>query len=348
MYMKKPMNITKAAVLSLFCFFALINETYSQAIVSDSMYQIQQIMAYYDSIDASIDYQTGNVPVKGVAEIQVPEGYKFIPTKDARMIVEDLWGNPEDPDVVGMLVKSDYSIGSGMWAFVLSYEESGYVKDEDADDIDYDEMLEAIQENEEEVNKERAELGYESAYVLDWAVKPFYDKERKILHWAKKIQFGDEVQNDDYLTLNYDVRFLGRKGVLSMNAVGTMDQLDSVNNHIPDILSSTTFNKGYAYSDFNPSVDKVAAYTIGGLIAGKLLAKTGIFVLLLKNIKLIILALIGFFGAFRKKIAKLFSRNKDEDYTYNAGIELIDEDENKEDADNIAESKTDNEAKEKE
>jgi uncharacterized membrane-anchored protein len=49
------------------------------------------------------------------------------------------------------------------------------------------------------------------------------------------------------------------------------------------------FTTGNTYGEFNSSVDKVAAYGIAGLIAGGILAKTGLFakigILLLKFIK---------------------------------------------------------------
>jgi uncharacterized membrane-anchored protein len=52
------------------------------------------------------------------------------------------------------------------------------------------------------------------------------------------------------------------------------------------------------YSDFNPEIDNVAAWTIGGLVAGKVLAKVGFWALLLKFWKLILIAIAGAGGAF--------------------------------------------------
>lgn len=260
-----------------------------------------------DKIDKSIPYKTGRVEINEQIGLNIPAGYKFIPQQEARLIVSDLWGNPQDDGVLGMIVSVDYKLADlDGWAFIVSYDESGYVKDEDAESIDYTAMLKDIQKDEAGVNAERAKLGYESMHLLGWAAQPYYDKERKILHWAKKMQFGEEVLSPEELTLNYDVRILGRKGILSLNAVGTMDQLELINRHIPDVLGIASFNDGFAYSDFNPSVDKVAAYTVGGLVAGKLLAKSGILVLLLKNIKLILIAAAGVLALFRKKIAGLF------------------------------------------
>jgi uncharacterized membrane-anchored protein len=169
--------------------------------------------------------------------------------------------------------------------------------------------MKEIQKTDAEVYKKRAEGGYPEMHILGWAAQPYYDKGNKVLHWAKKIQFA----NEEDLVLNYDVRILGRKGVLSLNAVGVVGQLNDINSHIPEIVKMAAFTEGNQYKDFNPSVDKVAAYTIGGLIAGKLIAKTGLLVLLLKNIKLILLAAFGGFAAFRKKILGLFSKSKKTD-----------------------------------
>ncbi|GAA4463760.1 DUF2167 domain-containing protein [Nemorincola caseinilytica] len=280
------------------------------AAVDSSMLQEMMVRTILDSIDKTIAYQYGKVPVKDIAELNLPAGYKYIPADKAQMILHDLWGNPERDDVLGMVVKNDYKVSElGAWAFIVSYDEDGYVKDEDADKINYDDLLKEIQESEIEINKERVKEGYPEIHLLDWAAKPYYDKDNKVLHWAKKLKFTGEEQ----LTLNYDVRILGRKGILSMNAVGTIDQLADINTHIPSIVKMAVFTDGNKYKDFNPSVDKVAAYTIGGLIAGKLIAKTGLLVLLLKNIKLILLAVFGGFAAFRKKLGGLFSRKKKEE-----------------------------------
>ncbi|WP_164127553.1 DUF2167 domain-containing protein, partial [Stenotrophomonas maltophilia] len=54
---------------------------------------------------------------------------------------------------------------------------------------------------------------------------------------------------------------------------------------LPDVLSSVSFEPGKRYSDFVPGADKVAAVGIGGLIAGKVVAKTGLFLVALALLK---------------------------------------------------------------
>jgi uncharacterized membrane-anchored protein len=268
--------------------------------------------------DKQIKYQTGAVDVNAEVKLTVPAGYKFMSKSDAEYVIFDFWGNPRRDDIMGMVVKQDYSIvDPAAWAFIVSYESSGFVKDEDAADIDYDEMMDELKESESAENDERQKQGYGPIHMIGWAAKPFYDKKNNILHWAKSMQFGDAPDT----TLNYDVRILGRRGILSLNAVGTIDQIGDIKQHIPDIIHIAKFKDGSRYIDFDPEVDQVAAYTIGGLVAGKLLAKAGILALVLKNIKLVLLGIAVFFGAIRKKVAGLFGKKEPQPETDTAGLD---------------------------
>jgi uncharacterized membrane-anchored protein len=109
--------------------------------------------------------------------------------------------------------------------------------------------------------------------------------------------------------LNYDIRALGRRRVLSLNAVATMGQLQKIEKDMQQVLSFLDFNDGHRYTDYVAGVDKVAAYGIGALIAGKLAAKAGFFVLLAKSWKLLIIGALAL-GALLKKL--LSGRRKDE------------------------------------
>ena len=95
-------------------------------------------------------------------------------------------------------------------------------------------------------------------------------------------------------TLNYDVRVLGRKGVLVLQAVSGISQLDSVKQNIDPLLHAVAFTDGNKYSDFDASTDEIAAWTIGSLVAGKVLAKAGFFAFILKFGKLFVIG--GIFG----------------------------------------------------
>ncbi|MCB0685638.1 MAG: DUF2167 domain-containing protein, partial [Saprospiraceae bacterium] len=180
--------------------------------------------------------------------------------------------------------------------------------DEDAEKIDYDDLLEEMKNDVVEANEYREELGYDPVELIGWASEPYYDEVNKKLHWAKELKFGEAEQH----TLNYNIRVLGRRGYLELNIIGGMDVLDDVKQNIHEILPSVEFQNGSRYSDFDPSIDKVAAYGLTGLIAGKLLAKAGLLaklgIVLAKFWKVIAVAIVGL-GA---GIKKFFSSKKEE------------------------------------
>jgi uncharacterized membrane-anchored protein len=93
-----------------------------------------------------------------------------------------------------------------------------------------------------------------------------------------------------------------------------MSQLDSVNANKEAILKMVSFNKGNRYEDFDSNVDDVAAWTIGGLVAGKVLAKAGILALILKNIKLVLIAIAALGGGIWRFITG--KKKKEEEIVY--------------------------------
>ena len=266
-----------------------------------------ELMAKLDSLDKSFKWETGKISLKnGLASVNCPPGFRFLNAEQSRFVLEQLWGNPADESTLGMLFPLDAGpLDSSVFAFNLTFDEIGYVKDEDADDVKYDELLKNMQKEASEANAERVKQGYAPIQIVGWASPPFYDKQRKVLHWAKEIHFGDATAN----TLNYDVRVLGRKGVLSMNAVGSMASLPLVKQNIDGLVAGVEFEKGNKYFDFDPKMDNVAAYTIGGLVAGKVLAKAGFFVLLAKFAKPLLVLFAGV-GAW---LRKLFGRRRKEE-----------------------------------
>ena len=255
-----------------------------------------------DSIESTLVYQHGDIKFENIGTLSVPTGFRYLNASQAQYVVQDLWGNPQDTTVLGLIVPETKGVlASDSWAFIVTYDAMGYVKDDDADDIDYDDMLEQLKTDQVEENKLREQMGYDPIEMIGWASQPYYDKDKKVLHWAKELKFGDNESH----TLNYNVRVLGRKGVLVLNAVSGMEQLNEVKANIDPVLTSFAYADGLKYDEFDPELDEVAAWTIGGLVAGKVLAKAGILALLLKYIKVIILG-IGAIGTaawkwFRRK-----------------------------------------------
>ncbi len=258
-------------------------------------------LAYYhflDSVNNALEYRTGEIIIgDGLATVDVPTGYRYLNGEQSDFILTEIWGNPPADNTLGMLFANDDTpFNDSAYAILISYSEEGFVEDEDAADLDYDELLETMQEDSKQWNIEREKMGYEPIEFIGWASTPYYDSEAKKLHWAKELKFGD----DSLHTLNYDIRILGRKGYLELSFIGGMFILPEVQNNMENIIASVNFNSGNRYSDFNPEIDEVAAYGIGGLIAGKVLAKAGFFALLLKFWKIIAVGAIAAFAAVKR------------------------------------------------
>ncbi|HWY99161.1 MAG TPA: DUF2167 domain-containing protein [Bacteroidia bacterium] len=290
----------------------------SQAHIDSLAEEMVQYGAYEDSVEKSFTYQHGTIDLPGIGTINVPPGFKYLDKKQSEHALFDLWKNPRDSNsTLGMIFPDSTGVlTSGSFIFDIEYDPMGYVKDDDADKMDYAELLQQLKKDVADENAMRVAAGYQPAYLVGWAVTPYYDKERKILHWAKEIKFGTDSIN----TLNYNVRILGRKGVLILNAIASMDELKTVQANLPKVMDIVSFSDGNKYKDFNPGIDKVAAWTIGGLVAGKILAKVGFLAVILKFWKVGMIALAGGFTAMRKKIAGLFKRKKDDDDSMPPGV----------------------------
>lgn len=260
------------------------------------------------AFEQSLKYETGTIELnQGDAKLTVPEGFKFLNQEQSLFVLTDLWGNPPDSSVLGMLIPVNKGVfGDDSWALTISWDGMGYVKDDDADDINYDDLLKEQQKETREANPQRVQEGYQPIDFIGWALPPYYDKDKKVLHWAKELKFGDDSLN----TLNYNLRVLGRKGVYVINAIANMKSLPEVKQHLDKIVTSVTFNEGSRYDDFDPDVDQIAAWTVGGLVAGKILAKVGFFALLVKFWKLIAFGAIAAFGAIMRFVR---GRKKEEE-----------------------------------
>ncbi|HEY1789245.1 MAG TPA: DUF2167 domain-containing protein [Verrucomicrobiae bacterium] len=263
--------------------------------------------AQIEQLAKSLNYEHGEIKLKdGLATLNVPANFKYLDAKDTKTVLVNLWGNPSEQadDVIGLLMPAAMSpLDTNCWAVTISYDNDGYVQDGDASKINYDDLLKKMQQSVRDENKERSEKGYPTVELVGWAAAPRYDATAHKLYWAKEIKFGGEPEN----TLNYDIRILGRHGVLDLDAVAGMDQLPEIEQRTPDILNMVDFDQGNRYADFDPKIDKVAKYGIAALVAGGVAgvaAKLGLFkliwVFILAAKKFIIIGIAAIAAFFRK------------------------------------------------
>ncbi len=234
-------------------------------------------------------------PVHGVAtipeaeaQIQLGKAYYFLNAEDAKKVVTSIWGNPPEQaeGVLGMVLPEGGNPAMS-WGAVITYEKSGYVSDSDANATDYGKYIKQIQDGEADNNAQRQKAGYGTTHLVGWAQPPSYDKVSHSMIWARDLQFGGTKVD----TLNYDVRLLGRRGVLSMNMVDTMPDLADIREQAKGLAAAVSYTPGARYQDYQAGTDHKAAYGLAGLVAA------GVGVVVAKK-----LGLLGLILVFGKKI----------------------------------------------
>lgn len=257
---------------------------------------------------ATLSPKSGDIALPGgKAQLKLSDAFQYLDPEDSARLLVDAWGNPPRAaeSVLGMILPADTSpLSEGGWGVVITYSDDGHVADEDADKIDYADVLKGMQDDTKESNKLREQNGFGSVDLVGWAEDPHYDKLSHKIYWAKDLQFGDAEEH----TLNYAVRVLGREGVLELNAVANLNQLSAIKPDMRQIVAFTEFTEGNRYQDYNASTDKTAAYGLAALVAGGVAAKAGLFaklgVMLLAFKKFIIIGVIGVIALFGKLLGR--------------------------------------------
>lgn len=265
-------------------------------------------------IAAQLHPVTGDVRIpQANAVLHLGEDYYFLPAQEARLVLTEGWGNPPEAttNVLGMVFPTGRTFSDDTWGAVVTWDPSGYVSDSDAASMDHDSLLTTLRGDEEAINAARAQQGYPATNLVGWAQPPSYDASAHSLVWALNLRFADQAEN----TLNYDVRLLGRRGVLSLNMVTVMSKLDETRAAAQRFASTAEFVPGERYADFREG-DQVAEYSLAGLIAagaGAAVAqKAGLFAAILAFGKKFIILIVAGLAALGAGLRRLF-RRKEED-----------------------------------
>lgn len=247
-------------------------------------------------INQSFHIGVANATVEDLGE------YTFLNKEEANHLLADYWDNEEEDNMIGCIIPKTDIYYNVPYAFFIYSDKSGYISDDDAKDVDYDDLMDGWKKDMKERESEIEEKGLIKRELLGWAEKPYYDEQTKTLHWARKLKFEGSDDN----TINYDIYILGKDGYIKLEAVGTEDQLAELKECTKHIISHVKYDEGYRYEDFDEATDNVAGWTVGGLVAGKMLAKAGFFA---KFWKVIVIAV----GAIGGVIAKIFKGKKKEE-----------------------------------
>ncbi|MBZ0113432.1 MAG: DUF2167 domain-containing protein [Thermoanaerobaculia bacterium] len=238
-----------------------------------------------------------------LATLDVPSGYLFTGTDETQAIMASM-GNSVSGGELGLLVPDSEE---NSWFIVFEYEEVGFVRDDEKDEIDADELFDSISKGTEAANKERAKQGFTGLHLSHWTVEPHYDPSSHNLVWAlaAKDDDGGEV-------INHNERLLGRRGYVSITLVTDPEIYASASGEIESTLAGFQFQDGSRYADF-VSGDKIAKYGLTALVAGgagAAAAKLGLFAVLGKFLAKGWKALVAVFAALGAGIKKLLGRDE--------------------------------------
>jgi uncharacterized membrane-anchored protein len=125
-----------------------------------------------EKIEAGLKWFTGRVVLgNNLAEVNLTSDFRYLGPEDARKVIVDLWGNPPSrADTLGMIFPADVEPSEpASWGIVFTYREDGYVKDDDAAKINYDDMLKQMQEAVRRENEERIKQNFSKVELVGWA-----------------------------------------------------------------------------------------------------------------------------------------------------------------------------------
>jgi len=252
--------------------------------------------------ESEINWIEGPVVVdlgENLAQLDMSDAYLFANGDDTMAVMEYL-GNPPTNEEVGMIIPNSENEN---WFIVFEYSDIGYVNDDDSDEIDAAAILESYREGTEAANEERVNMGATPIHVTGWFEEPFYNSQTNNLTWAMMLEDDEEEQ-----TVNYNIRILGREGYMSAVLVADPESLTALKPELAGIISSFSYKTGNRYAEYVQG-DKLAKIGLTALIAGgagAVAVKLGLFQVLAKFWKALVVGVLAFFGAIWKFLTRFF------------------------------------------
>jgi uncharacterized membrane-anchored protein len=238
------------------------------------------------------------VPMKDQATLDIPDGFAFVPVRESKAVMR-LMGNQTDERFIGLVFPEADEAG---YFITLDYEDSGYIKDDEAKEWDAGELLQSLKDGTEAGNDEREKLGIEPIKVTRWVEPPAYDAAAHRLVWSAEavLKNGDDPDP----TINYNTYVLGREGYISANLITSASTVAADRQHASPLLRAVNFNEKKRYTDFDSSTDKVAAYGLTALVGGIAAKKLGLLAMAaafaVKFAKVIAVGAIALLAGVRK------------------------------------------------
>ncbi|MGA9520990.1 MAG: DUF2167 domain-containing protein [Myxococcaceae bacterium] len=227
------------------------------------------------------------------ADMEVPEGFLYTDASGSKTFLEATRNIPSGREVATLFHEKD-----GFF-IIFEFNPVGYVKDDDKDELDADAMLESLREGQREANKILERRGDSTLTVAGWHTTPHYDEASHNLEWGTLLHASDGNSS-----VNYNVRLLGRRGIMEAALVADPEQMGAALPELRNVLTRFAFNQGEDYASFRAG-DKVAEYGLAALVTGGAVAVAAKSGLLARFGKFILIGLVAIGAA----VKRLFSRS---------------------------------------
>ncbi|MGH8699104.1 MAG: DUF2167 domain-containing protein, partial [Burkholderiales bacterium] len=214
-----------------------------------------------------------DVKLTDQATLKLPEGFVYVPPAEGKRIMTAM-GNRVGAGLLGLVFPADDPEAN--WFVVMSYVDSGYIRDDDAKDWNADELLANLKAGTDEANRDRKARGIAEMEVLGWVEAPRYDAAAHRLVWSAATKDKSEAGATPR-GVNYNTYALGRQGYISLNLVTDYASIAKQKPIAQRLLGALEFNTGRRYADFDSSTDRVAEYGLAALVGGFAAKKLGLF-----------------------------------------------------------------------
>lgn len=238
------------------------------------------------------------------AQLQLPKGATFLDKEAAQKLLTSWGSGDEEPGLLGIILPDE---GDEDWFAVVTFDASGYIKDDDAQNWDAQGLLESLKEGTKANNKNREALGLTPLEVIGWVQQPEYKPASHQLIWSVSAREEGNMDESD-VGINYNTYVLGREGFINLNFVTSLALIESQKPIAHGLLDGISFKPGKTYGDFDASTDKVATYGLAALVAGVAAKKLGLVAVVLAFCAKFAKALIVGGTLALAAISKLISR----------------------------------------
>lgn len=259
--LKQLANIkTRHFLTALFLLFSFNQAQAEQPLTKQEEARLQRI--YAQAIEGPKTIKLANQ-----ASLELPKGMYFLPSAAANDYM-DISGNATSPTRLGVVMTDDES----HWVADISFEQVGYISDEDAKNWDADELLDSLKEGNQAQNEERRKRHIPELEIIGWVEKPNYDPATQRLVWSINARDLD-ADGKSTNVINYNTYVLGREGYIELDFITDENSIQSEKAIAKDLLSRIKFTPGKTYAEYNASTDQAAQFGLAALIGGAVVAK---------------------------------------------------------------------------